>query len=107
MTDQPEDRSEDHYFTADPDAPFTREPFSCEVWGHELELVSAPGVFSRGHLDHATAVLLRELDPPPMGQFLDLGCGYGPIGIAIANRVQAWRHADDDRYARDDEDDDY
>nr|WP_319804599.1 methyltransferase [Nocardioides malaquae] len=86
-TQEPADEAGEHYFTADPDAPFAREPFTCEVWGHEFELVSAPGVFSRGHLDHATAVLLRELDPPPMGQFLDLGCGYGPIGIAIAKAV--------------------
>jgi 16S rRNA (guanine1207-N2)-methyltransferase len=79
--------SEDHYFTADPSAPFEREPFTCEVWGHELELVSGAGVFSRGHLDHATAVLFRETEPPPQGQFLDLGCGYGVIGLAIARAV--------------------
>lgn len=79
--------SEDHYFTADPSAPFDREPFTCEVWGHELELVSGAGVFSRGHLDHATGVLFRETEPPPQGQFLDLGCGYGVIGLAIARAV--------------------
>ena len=78
---------DDHYFSADPSVPFDREPFSCEVWGHELALVSGSGVFSRGHLDHATAVLLRELAPPVQGQFLDLGCGYGVIGLAIATAV--------------------
>jgi 16S rRNA (guanine1207-N2)-methyltransferase len=57
------------------------------VWGHELTLESGAGVFSKGHLDHATAVLLRELDPPAQGQFLDLGCGYGAIGLAIARAV--------------------
>ena len=77
----------DHYFSADPDAPFERESFTAEVWGHELTLESGAGVFSRGHLDHATAVLLRELDPPAQGQFLDLGCGYGVIGLAIARAV--------------------
>jgi 16S rRNA G1207 methylase RsmC len=79
--------TEDHYFTADPSAPFDREPVTCEVWGHELALVSGSGVFSRGHLDHATAVLFRELEPPVQGQFLDLGCGYGVIGLAIAAAV--------------------
>ena len=69
---------------ADPSAPFEREPFSCEVWGHQLRLVSGAGVFSRGHLDHATAVLFRETEPPAQGRFLDLGCGYGVIGLAIA-----------------------
>ncbi|HEX5860270.1 MAG TPA: methyltransferase [Nocardioides sp.] len=77
----------DHYFSADPAAPFERESFTCEVWGHELTLVSGAGVFSRGHLDHATAVLFRETEPPAQGQFLDLGCGYGVIGLAIAKAV--------------------
>jgi len=79
--------SDDHYFSADPAAPFERESFTCEVWGHELSLVSGSGVFSRGHLDHATAVLFRETEPPAQGRFLDLGCGYGVIGLAIAAAV--------------------
>ena len=79
--------SDEHYFTADPTVPFARESFSCEVWGHELELTSGAGVFSKGHLDHATAVLFRETEPPPQGQFLDLGCGYGAIGLAMATAV--------------------
>ncbi len=77
----------DHYFSADPSTPFERETFTCEVWGHELTLVSGSGVFSRGHLDRATAVLFRETEPPAQGQFLDLGCGYGVIGLAIARAV--------------------
>jgi 16S rRNA (guanine1207-N2)-methyltransferase len=77
----------DHYFSADPSAPFERETFTCEVWGHELTLVTGSGVFSRGHLDRATAVLFRETEPPAQGQFLDLGCGYGVIGLAIARAV--------------------
>lgn len=79
--------SDDHYFSADPAAPFSREEFETEVWGHRLRLTSGAGVFSKGHLDHATAVLLRETEPPPQGQFLDLGCGYGVIGLAIAAAV--------------------
>jgi 16S rRNA (guanine1207-N2)-methyltransferase len=79
--------SGDHYFSADPSVPFEREAFTCEVWGHELTLVSGSGVFSRGHLDRATAVLFRETEPPAQGQFLDLGCGYGAIGLALAKAV--------------------
>jgi 16S rRNA (guanine1207-N2)-methyltransferase len=77
----------DHYFSADPSAAFTREDFTCEVWGHALRLTSGAGVYSRGHLDHGTAVLFREVDPPelPTGaRVLDLGCGYGVIGLALA-----------------------
>jgi 16S rRNA G1207 methylase RsmC len=78
----------DHYFSADPTAPFEREPFSCDVWGHRLDLVSGSGVYSRGRLDIGTAVLFRATEPPEPGSVLDLGSGYGVIGLAI---VAAWR----------------
>jgi 16S rRNA G1207 methylase RsmC len=75
----------EHYFTADPSVPFEREPFTAEVWGHELRLVSGSGVFSRGHLDTGTSVLFRETEPPQEGDsFLDLGCGYGVVAAALA-----------------------
>lgn len=78
----------DHYFSpSGADEPFAREPFSMQAWGQEFTLASGPGVFSRGHLDHATAVLFRETEPPVQGRFLDLGCGYGPIGLTIARAV--------------------
>jgi 16S rRNA (guanine1207-N2)-methyltransferase len=82
--------SDDHYFSADPDVPFKREPFHCTVWGGELDLVSGTGVYSRGHLDIGTAVLFRETEPPSPGHVLDLGTGYGVIGLAIAD---AWRRS--------------
>ena len=77
----------EHYFSADPSVPFERETFTTELWGNELTIDTGSGVFSRGHLDHATAVLFRELEAPVQGQFLDLGCGYGVIGLAIARAV--------------------
>jgi 16S rRNA G1207 methylase RsmC len=78
----------DHYFSADPGVPFDREPFTCEVWGQRLDLVSGSGVYSRGRLDVGTAVLFRQTEPPAPGRVLDLGTGYGVIGLAIAS---AWR----------------
>jgi len=78
----------DHYFSADPSVPFEREPLSCEVWGQRLDLVSGSGVYSRGRLDIGTSVLFRETDPPAPGRVLDLGTGYGVIGLAVA---AVWR----------------
>ncbi|MCL2541878.1 MAG: methyltransferase [Nocardioidaceae bacterium] len=76
--------SDEHYFSADPSAPFQQMPVTASVWGHELSLVSGSGVFASGRLDIGTSVLFRETDPPTGGRILDLGCGYGVIGLACA-----------------------
>ena len=49
-----------------------------------------PGGVLRGHVDRGTAVLLRKApEPPTEGRILDLGCGYGPIALALAARSPA------------------
>lgn len=78
---------DDHYFTADPSVAFKRAPVRASVWGHDLELVSGSGVFAQGRVDIGTAVLFRETEPPAAGRVLDLGCGYGVIGLAVAVAV--------------------
>jgi 16S rRNA (guanine1207-N2)-methyltransferase len=79
---------EEHYFTADPQAPFKRVPVRTDVWGHWLELTTGSGVFAQGRLDIGTGVLLREQSPPSAARaVLDLGCGYGVIGLAVAVAV--------------------
>jgi 16S rRNA (guanine1207-N2)-methyltransferase len=76
--------SDEHYFSADPSVAFQRAPVEADVWGHDLRLVSGSGVFAQGRLDIGTSVLFRETEPPTGGRILDLGCGYGVIGIACA-----------------------
>jgi 16S rRNA G1207 methylase RsmC len=77
--------SEEHYFSADPSVPFKRVPVSATVWGREMTLTSGSGVFAQGRLDIGTAVLFREAEPPTTGAtYLDLGCGYGVIGLTLA-----------------------
>lgn len=76
--------SDEHYFSADPSVAFQRAPVHAEVWGVELDLVSGSGVFAQGRLDIGTSILFRETEPPTGGRILDLGCGYGVIGLACA-----------------------
>ena len=79
---------DDHYFTADPAVPFKRIPVRADVWGQRLDLTSGSGVFAQGRVDVGTSVLFRETHPPHgAGTFLDLGCGYGVIGLALAAAV--------------------
>lgn len=73
----------DQYFSADPATPFDREAFETVVWGNRLRLTSGSGVYAKGRLDIGTGILLEE-EPPTSGRILDLGCGYGVIGLAIA-----------------------
>jgi 16S rRNA (guanine1207-N2)-methyltransferase len=80
---------DEHYFSADPSVPFRRVPVAVRAWGRDLDLVSGSGVFAHGRLDIGTSVLFRETEPPAGGRILDLGCGYGVIGLAIAAAVPA------------------
>ncbi len=78
----------EHYYSSDPSAPFRRVPVRADVWGHWLELTTGSGVFAQGRLDTGTGVLLREVGPPVGAcEVLDLGCGYGVIGLAVATAV--------------------
>jgi 16S rRNA (guanine1207-N2)-methyltransferase len=78
---------DEHYFSADPAVAFRRTPVRAQVWGLDLALTSGSGVFAQGRLDVGTAVLFRETEPPTARRYLDLGCGYGVVGLALASAV--------------------
>jgi len=55
--------------------------------GQETLLATDGGVFSKGHVDPGSLILLAKAPPPPAtGNLLDLGCGYGPIALSLALR---------------------
>ncbi len=76
---------QDHYFSARPATPDQRQEVAVDLMGRRFVVETAPGIFSPGGLDKGTAVLLGEVpNPPPGGDFLDIGCGWGPIAISMA-----------------------
>ncbi len=50
----------------------------------ELEFRTVPELFSYKHIDDGTLLLLDQLEVNESDNCLDLGCGYGVIGIAMA-----------------------
>ncbi len=76
-----------HYFDDDPSVP--SDPAIIDVMLPDTAFVMETdrGVFSRGHLDSGTSLLLRfELPLASTGNVLDLGAGAGPIALAMARR---------------------
>ena len=77
-----------HYFDEHPDVGSDRATVTLTVGDRLLTLATDRGVFSRGEIDTGTAVLLRKAPAPPdAGTILDLGCGYGPIALALATQA--------------------
>lgn len=77
--------AQEHYFSADPASPAKLTSVIFEVEGQSFTLQAASGTFSSGKLDAGTKVLLGlSTHFPTAGKVLDLGCGWGPIGISIA-----------------------
>ena len=54
------------------------------IRGHPFHFRTDAGVFSRGEIDRGTELLLAAFKVGPSELILDLGCGYGAIGIVAA-----------------------
>ena len=77
----------EHYFSTRPEAPHRPGLARVVLPDVYLELATDAGVFSPGRLDPGTRLLLDEAPaPPPTGDLLDLGCGYGPVACVLAAR---------------------
>jgi 16S rRNA G1207 methylase RsmC len=75
----------EHYFTEQPSSERERRRLELRLRGHDVAVWTEGGVFSQDRVDLGTRVLLREApDLPETGQLLDLGCGWGPLALAMA-----------------------
>jgi 16S rRNA G1207 methylase RsmC len=61
--------------------------FAAELAGEDLIFHTTWGIFSPKEIDDGTLLLVNLLDIEPEHNCLDLGCGYGPIGLYMARRA--------------------
>ena len=73
----------EHYYSEDPTCESRPAEVRFTYRGHSFVMQSDAGVFSRGELDAGTRILLSALPEKMNGDILDLGCGWGPIGISV------------------------
>lgn len=75
----------EHYYSSNPSIeskPFT---FEYKLKGHSFIFTSDLGVFSKSEIDFGSKLLIDSMIVPTVkGNVLDVGCGYGPIGLTLA-----------------------
>jgi 16S rRNA G1207 methylase RsmC len=59
--------------------------FETTLRGRSFTFHSTWGLFSPRGIDEGTRLLIEHLEVGPDADGLDLGCGYGPIGLALAH----------------------
>lgn len=79
----------DHYFSNDPSSKSDRKRWEYTLRGSRFLFLSDHGVFSKNEVDFGSRLLIEAFQmPEAQGDVLDVGCGYGPIGLSLAKEFQ-------------------
>ncbi|MBM7634678.1 class I SAM-dependent methyltransferase [Geomicrobium sediminis] len=82
-----------HYYDKKPTVSSERQTVGVTIKEKEYSFYTDRGVFSKGGVDFGSAFLANAYQAPAVdGPVLDVGCGYGPLGISIAGDTgrQVW-----------------
>lgn len=81
----------EHYYTTDPTSQHEFRRFQTTLAGEALEFLTDAGVFARDKVDAGSRLLIESVAIGPEETVLDLGCGYGPLGVAAARKASRGR----------------
>jgi 16S rRNA G1207 methylase RsmC len=74
----------EHYFTERPQSEFRKERFEVDILDQKIIVNSGSGIFSLKEIDFGTELLIKNSKIPKNdAELLDMGCGYGIVGIAL------------------------
>lgn len=73
-----------HYYSNQPVTGHDRRELETVLRGSKFKFISDAGVFSKSGVDYGSKVLIEALEIPSRSNVLDVGCGYGPIGLSAA-----------------------
>lgn len=74
----------DHYYSKEPTSKSEERIIEYELNGCKFKFISDNGVFSKNKIDFASEFLIKTIFNEVKGNILDVGCGYGVIGIILS-----------------------
>lgn len=83
----------EHYYSVDPQSKHSLKEFHTTFRDQSYTFQTDAGVFSKDHVDRGTKLLIDAIDMGGAKSALDIGCGYGPIGIVMAKEAPECRVA--------------
>ncbi len=81
---KPNTDSTEHYFAAEPKSKERFGLVRTSLCGKNFEFLTSSSVFSKRRIDLGTRLLIETMILPKTGCVLDVGCGYGAVGIVTA-----------------------
>lgn len=78
----------EHYFSNKPTAEHNEKNIRANFFGRDYIFKTDSGVFSKNRVDFGTSLLIKSFEMPDDAYVLDLGCGYGPIGVVISSNLK-------------------
>lgn len=74
----------DHYYSSKPTVAHQRKTWETVLRGQDYRFISDAGVFAKEGVDFGSRTLIEAMEIAPEAKVLDVGCGYGPIGLTAA-----------------------
>lgn len=75
----------EHYYSTNPEAKHEFQEIETDLRGRKYKFLTDAGVFSRNRIDRGSELMIEAMEIKPGDKVLDMGCGYGPIGIVASD----------------------